>query len=73
MWWGAGGEGTERSKVQSPDNTGTHRAVTGLYTLTLEHTGLHEGLLQGIDEETDQTSLREQNLPLQDESLLHKD
>ena len=73
MWWGAGGEGTERSKVQSPDNAGTHRAVTGLNTLTLEHTGPHTGLLQGIDEETDQTSLREQNLPLQDESLLHKD
>ena len=73
MWWGAGGEGTERSKVQSPDNTGTRRAVTGLYTLMLEHSGPHEGLLQGIDEETDQTSLREQNLPLHDESLLHKD
>ena len=58
-------------------DAGTHRAtcgaITGLNTLMLEHTGPHAGLLQGIDEETDQTSLREQNLPLHDESLLHKD
>ena len=33
--------------MQSPDNAGTHRAVTGLNTLTLEHTGPHTGLLQG--------------------------
>lgn len=69
--WGAGGAGTVKSKVQSADNTGIRSAITGLYTLTWEHTGLHTGLLQGIDEETDQTSLREQNSPLRDESLLH--